>query len=235
MKKCLLTLAISSILTFEASIAFAQSKHSIAPKVSSLGVGAEYMYHYSDQFSFGAGAYGLGLNRSFNKNKVNYDGKVQLFNLGAFAQYNPWDAGWVSGIGFKGGLIFNDNKVTLTAKPSASGSFTFNNQVYTTSVVGKVDGKATTNQLAPYLGVTWSSGDTSQEGLAFTADVGVMFSGKPKLSLNAQCNATSNAPGVADPCPSLLRDIEAERKSTQQKLDKFKVYPVASVGLIYRF
>lgn len=174
---------------------------------------------------------------------MNFDTELRLFNAGAFAQYNPWDMQSgvaLAGVHFKGGVIFNQNKATLSAQPSATRTLTFAGRTYQASVVGNVDGEVTFNKVAPYLGVGWSSGDSSQEGLAFTADVGVMFTGKPKLSLSESCDdsqaRTNPITGeTINPCVQFRADVERERVRFQDRLDKLKAYPVASIGLIYRF
>ena len=62
-------------------------------------------------------------------------------------------------------------------------------------------------------------------GLGFFADVGAAI-GKPKATLKASSNL-ANTVGAAN--------IEAERQNLQKEVDKFRIYPVVSVGVGFAF
>lgn len=56
----------------------------------------------------------------------------------------------------------------------------------------------------------------------FSANLGVMFAGSPKVELTAPDNIPAG-------------DVEAERKQLEDDLDWLNIYPVLSLGLSYQF
>ena len=75
---------------------------------------------------------------------------------------------------------------------------------------------------APYLGVGY--GNVWTRGVNFYFDLGVMFQGTPEVSLSLSC-----APSPS--CTAAQGQVEAERQRVQDKVDKYKYYPVANIGL----
>ena len=77
--------------------------------------------------------------------------------------------------------------------------------------------------MLPYLGLGFGSPAHKGGLVGFLFDVGVGI-GKPTLSLTST-GAASNA--------ALQADLDAQRDKTQKDFDKFKVYPVVSIGLAF--
>ncbi|MFM7372109.1 MAG: hypothetical protein ACKO2Z_30855, partial [Sphaerospermopsis kisseleviana] len=78
------------------------------------------------------------------------------------------------------------------------------------------------NSVAPYLGIGWGNAVKSGNRWGFSANLGVMFAGSPKVELTA-------------PAYILAADVEAERKQLEDDLDWLNIYPVLSLGLSYQF
>lgn len=66
----------------------------------------------------------------------------------------------------------------------------------------------------------WGGGAGS--GWSFFADLGVLFQGEPEVSYRA----TGAVAQV---------DIEREKRQIEDDLDEYKLFPVLSVGVAYRF
>jgi hypothetical protein len=66
---------------------------------------------------------------------------------------------------------------------------------------------------------------TLMHKLIFNAEFGALFHGKPKVKLNG--NITENSTFDAD--------LKKEKSQLQDSLDKFYIYPVISLGLLYKF
>ena len=86
-------------------------------------------------------------------------------------------------------------------------------------------------KFAPYVGFGYQTNDDDSNWI-FTADLGVMYQGKAKVSNSTTCyNAAV--------CSALQSQIDREnaeqRQDIQDKADKLKWYPVASIGIGYRF
>ena len=70
-------------------------------------------------------------------------------------------------------------------------------------------------------------GNVWTKGVNFYFDLGVMFQGSPKVSLSVECG-----PGVtAADCAQARNEADAERQRVEDKIDKYKYYPVANIGL----
>ena len=145
------------------------------------------------------------------------------FSIQLLGDYYPSSS---SGFRVTGGLVAQNNTFSVTSKPS-NGSYTIDNTQYSASTVGSLTGEYKyANSIAPYLGI--GIGKSTSDGFGFNADLGVMFTGAPKVSLNAS-NPTFNN----DPVTRTQLDNQVRR--TEGDLKGFNVYPVISVGLSYGF
>lgn len=152
--------------------------------------------------------------------QINYDSTWKLESVAALADWHVF-----SGIThLTAGLIYNNNEFDMNATP-AGGSYTINGQTYTASQVGTLNANITFNKVAPYLGFGWS-GHPRKTGFSFKSDIGVMFQGSPKSSMSAS--------GAAAGSP-LAADVAAAQAKLDSDLEKFKLYPVISVGMAYAF
>ena len=86
------------------------------------------------------------------------------------------------------------------------------------------------NSVAPYLGIGY--GNVWTKGVNFYFDLGVMFQGSPKASLTANCGPS--IAGTAT-CTALQNDVAAEQQRLEDKLKKFKYFPVANIGITIGF
>ncbi len=98
---------------------------------------------------------------------------------------------------------------------------------YAADEVGALGGDVDFRPVAPYIGIGWGNplGRTGRWGLA--TDLGVAFTGSPDIDLCA------SGPIGAD--PTFQARLAEEEKDIQDDLDIFKIYPVLSINLYYRF
>ena len=105
------------------------------------------------------------------------------------------------------------------------------------------------DRVARYLGVGWRSG-RARRGLGVAADLVVLLQGPPTVSavgeigrgplrctvaVSGEGAATVVGPGCSRVLPDLAADLEREHGELDDVLRDFNVYPVVSVGLVYRF
>ncbi len=242
---CTRFIALFMLFAFTAVGGVAQAQESkgisVAGKVSTLGLGLELKYPLHDKFN---GRLALNqYDKSWNKTKsgINYTGDLELGTYGLIGDWHPADNGFRLSVG----VFSNGNKITARA---AQQQFTLRNHAYT----GKLNVQAEFKSLVPYLGLGWSS--RKKSGLSFDFEVGALFQGTPMLSANGtagtnniNCNFTVNTSGTAavtgDNCANaqttarvnLKDDLEAEYRELAEDLDDFKLYPVLSFGIQYRF
>jgi hypothetical protein len=173
--------------------------------------------------------FGIGyLNYSFDTStsNVNYDAKLKLRTLEALLDYFPT----ANQFRLTGGLVYNGNKIDAIGRPSTAGTYTIDGITYGVASAGTLDGRIDFRNIAPYIGIGWGNSASQEKGWGFSADLGVMFQGSPSVSLTSTgCTAS---PGI---CASLANSLDAERRELEDDVNDYKYYPVARIGLRYRF
>ncbi len=152
---------------------------------------------------------------------ISYDVKLKWQAFSALLDFYPAARG---SFHLTGGLITNPVKITGTGLPTATG-FDLNGHTYMASQVGTLAGTGKFGSVLPYVGFGVGTAASNHGGLGFVFDLGAAI-GKPTISLTAS-GAANNA--------QLQSDLNAQIASTQKDLDKVPLYPVLSLGLIYRF
>ncbi len=216
MKKIVLVIA-----AFALSPAFALADTTVNGKISTLGLGAEAAFPVTSSVDarIGINSYNYNFNKSTNSNGLatNYNGKLDLQSLQALADWHPMEGSFR----VSGGLVYNNNKFSLTALPSA-GQVSVGGTNYTIGAGQSVNAAVDFNKVAPYLGIGWGR-TPKNTGLSFTSDIGLLFQGSPKGSV------TTNVTGVT---AASLAQANADLNSS---LKNFKIYPVISFGIGYTF
>jgi hypothetical protein len=82
--------------------------------------------------------------------------------------------------------------------------------------------------IAPYAGLGWGNGVGEDKKLGFTLDLGVAFQGSPEATLAA-------TGGVLATDANFLANLEREERNLEDDIKSFKLFPVLTVGLSYRF
>ena len=198
---------------------------SLGLRVGTLGGGIELAHAFGERFGIRIGADGLKYDTTDTYQDVEYDANLKLATGQLLFDWFPF----ASNFRFSAGGMYNGNKLTLAGKPSASGTYTFNGATYNASDVGTVDGKVDFNKFAPYLGLGY--GRPVGKGFSLIADVGVMFQGSPRSTLTATCGPTSTPAS----CAQLQSDVAAAQAQLDDDAQKYKYYPVLSIGLAYVF
>jgi len=184
----------------------------IGIKAGTTGIGADVGFGIAPTVSGRVGYSALRWKYDVNTSNANYDGHLSLSNLNAFLDFHPL------GPAFRvtGGVFLNNNKYEATGRPSGGLPGSFNATV------------KPGNSTAPYLGIGW--GNVAGAGVNFYADLGLMFMGSPKATLNADCTGLS-----AGQCASLQSAAAAQQAELEDKLKHFKTYPVFNLGLTVGF
>lgn len=190
-------------------------------KLGTLGYGVELGLGSSDKFSTRIGLNSFTRKYNADSGKVNYDFKLQLQTASLLADWYPFAGSFRT----SGGVLYNNNKISLTAKPT-NGNYVINGVSYTDTQIGTLQATLTFNKVAPYFGIGWGNPVAKDKGWGMTSDLGVLFQGKPKVDMTVTC---------ASSCPQLQADAAAENTKLQNDLSNFKFWPVASVGISYQW
>jgi hypothetical protein len=211
------------ILVFLATVAAAGSAQAagLGVRAGTTGVGADFGWDIAPTVSARIGYSGYSRNTHVDSDDVSYDARLKLSNLSLLFDFSP-----LGPFRFTTGLVADQNKYTLNGKPNG-GTYTINGHTYLASEVGSLSGTVKPgNSIAPYFGFGY--GNVAGKGVNFYWDVGVIYQGSPKTSLSATC-------GVPARCAQLQSDTEAEQQRVDDKLKRFKYYPVANIGVTVGF
>jgi hypothetical protein len=205
-----------------ASFSLAQGV-ALTAKVGSTGVGADLTIGLARSLNLRLGAQAWTRSETRTEQEIEYDADLKLVSGELLLDVHP------GGRGFRisGGAIVNGNEVTAVSTENAV--YTINGVRYPVGLVGRLEGRVDTNTLAPYLGIGWGNAVAAGGPWRFAIDAGAFYQGKPKVSLTAH-------PLIPILLPERFeQDLEAERQDIEDDLDSYRVYPVVSLGVSYRF
>jgi len=212
--------AVAFGLLLALSVSAAQADIGINPRVGTLGYGIELSAGVNDKLSVGLAFNNASRKQQNTTEGVTYDNDLRLRSAELMASYHPMGGHFR----LRAGLLLNQNELRMTGQPDPSGTFDINGTTYTAAQVGTLTGKLSFKKSAPYLGIGWGNRPNGSWGVTF--DLGAVYQGKPLLALDAT-GAASN--------PALAADLEAERQQAEDDLSSFKWYPVAQLGMYFRF
>ncbi|SNS13580.1 hypothetical protein SAMN06265795_101188 [Noviherbaspirillum humi] len=174
---------------------------------------------------FGTGY--LGYTFGGSTSSADYALSLKAKTMDALVDWYP-----VQGSAFRltAGLALNGNKIDVNAKPNGNGQYVVGGNAYSASQVNGISGRTEFGKVAPYLGFGWGHGEKEGKGWSFSSDVGVLFQGSPRTTLDA-----GGCSGGAAVCSQLATDLARERAALNDEVSRFKLYPVLRVGVSYRF
>ena len=187
----------------------------IGLRAGTTGVGADYGFDIAPTLGGRIGLSAMNWNTHVDTSDVRYDAKAKILTGSLLLDWSPLGPFRISG-----GFMPNRNKVDLNGNPSGGGTFPAGS-----SLTGEVKPE---KSFAPYLGVGY--GNVWTRGVNFYFDLGVMFQGTPEVSLNLNCGTASAAQ-----CSAAQSQVAAERQRVQDKVDKYKYYPIANIGITIGF
>ncbi len=206
--------------------------------VSLLGAGAEIAVRATHHTNVRAGFNMIDYSRTFNKDGVAYNGQLNFRTLEAHYDIFPWARSFHVSPGV---LVYAANPITATTTVPGNQSFTLGGVTYysdpTTPVTG--NGKITFNQAAPMATFGWGNLVSRKPNKHFTVPVelGAAFQGSPKATL-ALAGNVCNSPGVncvSTSDPTVQSNVVAEQNKINNSMSFFKVYPIISAGVGYKF
>jgi hypothetical protein len=196
-------------------------------KVGTAGLGFDFSYSFDPRFKVRAGYSAANISQTVNSSNMNQQGNLDVNNVDLLADYYPW----AQSFRVTGGLNVINVNFKGHAQKTAGGVFNINGTPYTSTEVGSADLDAKWNGAKPYLGIGYDGFNSRQTaGFYFTTDVGVIFSGSPKVKLDTTCIASN--PLI---CSNISQDSKNQEAQLKKDLNSIKVLPVLQVGLGYRF
>lgn len=145
--------------------------------------------------------------------QIGFDYKLKLQTTNLLLDFYPIKR---SGFRVTGGAFYNLNQISFFGKPVKD--VTFNDVTFTVDEVGTLDGKATFNKIAPYIGLGFGNPYTRGR-LKFMADVGFFYQQSPSISFTTT---------------GMLAPSSDQGPIIERNLSPLKYYPIVTLGASYK-
>jgi len=209
------TILFFSCLLFASSV-FAQD-YAVALKASTYGINLEGIRSFGTDYNarLGVAFFSYTIDGGGGEEDFTYSGDLKLSSVSVLGDWFPFN-----GTTFRitAGAFINLNKANLILTPTET--YTIGGTTYSPSDLGTLTADIKFNKVAPYIGLGFGNPVGGAPGLDFTFDIGAMYHGAPR--------ATMNAEGQLAPTASQASKLE-------DNLSWFRFYPVVSLGLSYKF
>lgn len=188
--------------------------------VGTTGVGESLGFQIHDKVTVRAQSGALAFGFNGTASGVPYRASYHAVDAGALIDYHPH-----GGIGkITIGAMLDDNHVGFDANPQTS--YVINGTTYSSTQTGAIHGQATWRRIAPYLGTGIDSTPRNHPGFGFVVDAGAFYQGAPNVTLTT--DKTPNDPNFAS-------NLESSRQDFAKRVGRFHIYPVVSIGTMFRF
>ena len=199
----------------------------IGVKAGTTGFGGEFIAPLSDALNLRIGYSRLDYERDFDTDDVRYDGDITRNAASLVADWHPGSAAFR----VSGGLYHHfDNEIDVTGRPGRTGSYEFNNRIYSSDDIGSIRGSGRFNKTTPYIGIGWGNATRGSAGVGFMAELGLMYQGSASVRLSARDCRLPEAL-----CTQLAEDLREEARELEDDINDYKWWPVLNLGIYLRF
>jgi hypothetical protein len=215
-----------ALLAGLASVGLAQAADfGVYATAGTIGFGGGLAATFNDQFAarLGYTTYEYTV-EDLEESDLVLDGKAELGGVHAFLDWHPFGGAFRLSVG-----AIENASLSAHAEPMA-GTYTLNGTTYSAQDIGEANATARYDSISPYAGIGFGRTLSRDGRFAFSADLGVVFTGSPQVELNATCAAPN-----AMLCAEIHDDVAAEEAELQREADELKYWPVIAIGLSYRF
>lgn len=221
------TSAVAATVGTAQASALSNMTYGIGIQAGTLGIGPDFNVGVNKYLGFDLGLNTYNRSYSGTQSNVDYNFKAKLNTVHLLANVYPF--GGVFHL--TAGVVSNGNKFDLTGTPTG-GTYTINNQQYTASQVGTLDGKITFPGTAYYVGLGWGLSYDPGSHWGFNFDLGGLYQGKPKFELTAN-GSLANGSSAND--KKFQSNLAAQQAKTQSDINNYRWYPVARIGAYFKF
>lgn len=193
----------------------AMADFSLGGRLGTQGIGIDLGYRFNPSFGARLTLSGLSYNYSYEYDDVEYDVKTSLVNSALLFDYRPTQGKFR----ITGGVGYYGSNLDLRAVPEF-GTYQVGNTNYNAAAVGILRGEVEYRAVAPYVGVGWDFFGREQKGFGLMVDVGLMYIGKPDVTLTSSGSVTA-------------ADLQLEAQAIED--DALTVDFLIGVGFAYRF
>jgi hypothetical protein len=235
-------IALSLSILFLGTLSANANNIGVSLKAGTLGLGLEADYKINKNFNVRLQANSYSYSDEFEEDGIDYDGEIDLSTAGLIIDWRPFK----STFRVSAGLYNNGNKLFGRGIDDGNQSYDIGNAEYRSVASDPLIIEANVDlgkNMAGYLGLGW--GNAAPSGWMYSFEVGVIFAGKPDVSMGASGSAIVSVSGIdqqfslSDSSNPLVQElnenIRAEEKALESDISDFEMYPVISLGIGYRF
>ena len=188
-------------------------------KAGTLGLGVEGTWRPLPWFDLRGGINSFEYDDDGAEAGIDYDATLDLRTWYGTANFRMP----LSPFRVTAGVFNNGNELRLVSRET--GPVDVGGTVFTSDEVGTMRAVTTFEDVAPYAGIGFDFGLFGKVGL--NLDLGVMYQGEPEIVLFSD--------GLLAEDPAFRDALENERVELQDEVDRYKLYPVASLTFNVQF
>ena len=186
------------------------------------GIGLDAQAGVSPWLDLRASVDALALDHDATYGNIPYQGRWRDFTGGAFADLHPFGNAFM----LSGGAYAGQRKASIVSSPTQP--ITIDGHSFTPDQVGRLDGDIRLSSVEPFAGVGFNNTFRTKSRWSVIAVAGVAFSGQPQVALESSGGSFSNLSIVQ-------QSVAAEQAIIVHDTRNYRFYPVATVGISYRF
>lgn len=219
--------------------------------VSPLGISAEVTTNLQPRLNLRASGSFFNKGIQFNSNGFQTTANLKLASTRTSIDIYPFRVGFRISPGV---MFYNQNRVTASDTIAGGSSFTLNGDTFYSANPNSATGATPVNGTAllnlhsarPAFTLTggWGNEVMRRGHWSFPVEVGVAFTGAPKVNVNlrgwaCEDQAQTQCTDIANPNNSIAlqvqSDLNAEVSKWVSDLEPLKTYPIVSAGVSYSF
>lgn len=210
----------------------------VGVKGSLLGGGVEAAARVTHRTNVRAGFNVFSYSRGFTKDGIPYSGQLSFKTVEAHYDVFPFAGKFHVSPGV---LVYAQTPITATAAIPAQASFSLGGTTYYSSTAQPVTGTGDIkfNRAAPMATFGWGNLVPRKRSKHFSipVELGAAFQGSPKATLNLNGTAclSPDVNCMSVTSPQIQSGVLAEQTKINNAMSFFKVYPIISVGVGYKF
>jgi hypothetical protein len=193
----------------------------IGVKSGTLGIGGDLTTNLVPDVHLRAGVQWFELDVDMEIDDIDYDVDLTLLNPLLLLDWYPF----AGDFRISAGVLLNASDIDLEA--TSADAIEIGGSFYEPEEFGSIRGGSDFEEIAPYIGIGFGNHLSQDRRWGLSADIGVAFVGSPNVDLRVT--------GPLADFPPLLADLAEEEREIEDKLDKYKFYPVLALTLYYRF
>ena len=194
----------------------------LAVRGSTLGIGLEASYRINRVIGIRGGGNYFEFSRDATIDGIDYTARPHFENGTVMLDFYPMGGSFH----LSGGLLLNRNEGVLDARLNQN--IEIGGEIFTPDQIGSLTATVDFKKTAPYLGI----GFAGQGRVAFLFDLGVGFTGTPRVNLLGTTPLTGPEKAEFD---SRVAQEEADLRADIEDKSYLKYHPVVAFGIKIRF